>query len=193
MITAKPAAVASSGTASPTCWASAPEAAGPATPPTPAAATDPPRAGGPPAAAPASQHRPAVHTMPYPAPNASRAASRAGKPPDSACAAVAAAISRPAARVTRRGPNRSDIAPAGTDTTRVASPVAPSTMPCSNPDRPNRRAYTGMTGTSANWAAALTPMRTPIRARNRRPPAPVLAACTTMSSLARWISWHRPV
>src|SRR6266702_5063460 len=80
VITAKMAEVTSNGTASPRLWASAPEIAGPATPPTPALATEPPSAFGPPAAAPASQHRPAVHTMPYPAPNASRAASRAGKP-----------------------------------------------------------------------------------------------------------------
>ena len=71
---------------------------------------------------------------------------------------------------------------AGTDTTRVASPVAPSTIPCSNPDRPNRRAYTGMTGTKANWAAALTRIRAPISRRNSLPPAVVLVACSTISS-----------
>src|SRR5262249_18865362 len=119
-ITAKPAPGASNGTARPRGWASTPEGAGPATPPAAGPGPRPPRAGGPPTVAPASQHRPAVHTMPYPAPNASRAANRAGKPPASACAAVAAAISRPAARVIRRGPNRSDSDPAGTDTTRVA-------------------------------------------------------------------------
>ena len=41
MITAKPAPAANSGTASPRCSVSAPETAGPATPPTPALATDP--------------------------------------------------------------------------------------------------------------------------------------------------------
>ena len=127
--------------------------------------------------------------MPYPAPNASRAASRAGKLPARACAAVAAAISRPAARVMRRAPNRSDSAPAGTDTTRVASPVAPSTIPCSNPDRPSRRAYTGMTGTKANWAAALTRISAPISRRNNLPPVVVLAARSTASSFALSLAW----
>ncbi len=112
--------------------------------------TDAPRAGGPPAAAPASQTSPAVHTIPYPAPKTSREANSAGKFPASACAPVAAAIATPAARVIRRGPNRSDSLPAGTDTASAASPVAPSTSPRSSPGSPSRRAYSGITGTSAN-------------------------------------------
>ena len=65
VITAKTAAVASAGIASPKYWTSAPEAAGPATPPTPAQATDPPRLRPPgPAAAAAIQESPAVHTTP---------------------------------------------------------------------------------------------------------------------------------
>ena len=40
--------------------------------------------------------------------------------------------------VSLRAPNRSEKAPAGTETASVASPVAPSTMPCWMPVRPNR-------------------------------------------------------
>src|SRR5258708_3745320 len=63
VIKAKPAAAASRGIASPKDWTSAPEAAGPATPPTPALATDPLR---PDPAGPvlAIQDNPAVHTTP---------------------------------------------------------------------------------------------------------------------------------
>jgi len=63
VITAKTAALASAGNASPKCWASTPEAAGPATPPIPEQATDPPRPD-PFPTVPAIQASPAVHITP---------------------------------------------------------------------------------------------------------------------------------
>ena len=106
-----------------------PARAGPATPPAPALATVPPRPG-PPGAASASQDSPAVHTTAKPTPNTSRDASRIGNEPASAWVNTATAIRAPAPSVSLRDPSRSDSAPAGTDTASVASPVAPSTMPC---------------------------------------------------------------
>ena len=135
--TAKPAATARNGLTRPKYWTATPDRAGPTTPPAPALATVPPSPG-PPGAASASQDSPAVQTTAKPIPNPSRAASKNGNEPATACVNIATDITPPAQSVSLRAPSRSDRTPAGSETARVASPVAPSTMPCWTPVRPNR-------------------------------------------------------